>query len=110
MKKNKKSASHLSALQLALIITGSIVAAAGIITAIIMICKKKAAKKKAEALEDDSIDLWDIDEDILSELELDEEECCCGEDCDCTDCAIEDAVEEAVEALEQVSEEAEKAE
>ena len=105
--KNNKKKSGLSALQLALIITGSIIAAAGILFAILQICKKKANKKAADACccEDDLLDLdeWELDEDILSELGLDEEEegegCCCGCE-DCAECASEEEApaEEAVES------------
>ncbi|MBE6610882.1 MAG: hypothetical protein E7632_00200 [Ruminococcaceae bacterium] len=93
-KTNKKSG--LSAFQLILIITGSIIAAAGILFVILQICKKKANKKAADACccedELDDLDAWDIDEDILSELALDDEECCC--DCaDCAECASEEDAE-----------------
>ncbi|MBQ2707657.1 MAG: hypothetical protein IJF67_05275 [Clostridia bacterium] len=95
--KNKKKAG-LSALQLALIIAGSVIAAAGIVIVILQILKKKANKKAAEACcccdELDDLEGWDIDEDILSELDL-EEEGCCGECADCTACETEDAAEEA---------------
>ena len=67
-----------STLKLVLIITGSILAAAGIIFAIIKFCKKKAKAKDAEAeTETDETETqdenWDIDEKIIESLELDEE-------------------------------------
>ena len=96
MKNNKKKVG-LSALQLALIITGSIIAAAGIVVVILQILKKKANKKAAEACccdELDDLEGWDIDEDILSELDLEEDGCCC----ECADCTACETEEEAAEA------------
>ena len=79
--KNKKNCGSMSALKLALIITGSIVAAAGIVVLILSICKKKCHKKHVCDCcgETESNDSWDIDEDALSELELDDDDCCCDE-------------------------------
>ncbi len=94
--KNQKKKSGLSALQLVLIITGSIIAAAGILFLILQICKKKCNKKAIDACccegDLDDLDGWDIDEDILSELDFDDDELCCCEDC--AECAIEDAAED----------------
>ena len=106
MKATKKKA-HLSALQLALIIAGAVIAAAGIVVLILQILKKKANKKAAAACcccdELDDLDGWDIDEDILSELDLDADGVCCEscEACAC-DCEAEEApAEEAVEDTEE---------
>ena len=88
-----------SAPKLVLIITGSIIAAAGILLLIMKLCKKKHACKLHDFCchdDSDSIDSWDIDEDALSELELDDEDetceacgcddsCDCGETCECGD-------------------------
>ncbi len=84
MKNCKKKCESSSALKLALIITGSIVAAAGIILLIVKLCKKSGAKHVCDCCCDelDNSDSWDIDEDALGELELDDD-CCDG---DCTDC------------------------
>lgn len=79
-KKNYQSES-MNALKLALIITGSVVAAAGIIMILMHMCKKKHHRKAHGCccgIENDVSDSWDIDEDILNELELDDDEECCG--------------------------------
>lgn len=83
MKNCKKKCDSMSALRLALIITGSIVAAAGVILLIVKLCKKKSHTSKACECHDDfsSNDSWDIDEDALGDLELDDDcdcDCCCG--------------------------------
>lgn len=90
MKNCKKKCDSSSALKLALIITGSIVAAAGIIMLIIKLCKKSGAKHICDCCCDelDNNDSWDIDEDALGELELDDD---CCEDCSCCECGCGDA-------------------
>lgn len=90
MKNCKKNCGSMSALKLALIITGSIVAAAGVVALILSLCKKKHHVKNhvcdcCDAPE--SSDSWDIDEDALGELELDDD-CCCDE------CGAHDAEED----------------
>lgn len=84
MKNCKKCSDNMSALKLILIITGSIIAAAGILCLLMQLCKKKHHKKVCGCCDDecDTIDSWDIDEDVLSELELDDDE-----DCGCTECS-----------------------
>ena len=78
MKKYKKCGQNesMNALRLAIIITGSIVAAAGIILIIMRFCKKSHPHKIHECcgIDSDEADSWDIDEDILNELELDDED------------------------------------
>jgi hypothetical protein len=78
MKKyNKCGQNEMSALKLAMIITGSIVAAAGIILIIMRVCKKKHQHKVHDCccgIDADEADSWDIDEDVLTELELDDED------------------------------------
>ena len=106
--KNKKNCESMSALKLALIITGSIVAAAGIVVLILSICKKKCHKKHVCDCCDapESNDSWDIDEDALGELELDDDDCCCDE------CGAHDAEEdgEPTEAEAETEEKADDAE
>ena len=61
--------------------------------------KKKCNKKAADACccEDmEDLDAWELDEDILSELDL-EEDGCCGECADCTACEAEEAAEAPVQ-------------
>lgn len=94
----------MSGLKLALIITGSIVAAAAIIMVICKLCKKKCAHKRCECgcADHDEFDSWDIDEDVLGELELDDE-CECG----CDAAGAKNAIENA-EASDDEAEPAEK--
>ena len=88
----------MSALKLAVIITGSIVAAAAIIMLVMKLCKKKCAPKHCACGCDDhdDIDSWDIDEDALGELELDDD-CECG----CDAAGAKDAVESADSASDE---------
>lgn len=104
MKKNTKN-SGLSALKLALIITGSIVAAAGIILILAKLIKKKKAIGEGCCCDCgcDCDDEWfSEDEDYLGDLRYDEDDedgCCQNED------EIAAAVDEAIEAIEAVTEE-----
>lgn len=85
MKNSNRKSDSMSALKLALIITGFIVAAAGIVLLIVKLCKKKChTKKVCDCCFDDeeSIDSWDIDEDALGELELDDDCDCCCDSCE----------------------------
>ncbi len=96
MKQCKKKNS-LSALQLALIITGAILAAAGIILLILKLCKKCPVHSKSKKHIDDSDifdgndESWDVDEDLFDNIDLDDDEM--GSDCGgcgcpaCDDCA-----------------------
>ena len=96
MKKNETNG--ISALKLALIITGSIVAAAGIVLIIAKLLKKK---KEADGYCCDcgcDEEWFDGDEDFLGELRCDDD-CCCDSDDD-----IAAAVDEAIEAIEEVME------
>ncbi len=101
--KNSTKKTGLSPLQLALIIGASVIAAVGILILIMQICKKKANKKAADAcccegdLED--IEAWDIDEDILAELGLDEDET--EEICGCADCACTCESDETEDAADE---------
>lgn len=113
MKKHNKN-SGISPLKLALIITGSIVAAAGIIFVVVKLIKKAEEKKALAACDcgccDCCDDAWDFgDDDILGDLRFDEEDAdCCEGGCDCADCVSDEisaAVDEAIEAIEAVSEE-----
>ena len=116
MKKNKNSG--MSALKLALIITGSIVVAAGIIFAVVSLIKKHRERKALAACDccDCCEDDWSFDDDMLGELRFDDEdedehEHCCA--CGCADCEsevpddISAAVDEAIEAIESISDEEE---
>ncbi len=108
--RNSRKNSGLSPLALILIITTSIVAAVGIVLLVLNICKKRRAKK-LDPWYDDS-DSWELDDDLLGELRFDDEdECCCG--CDCGEEVSDDianAVDEAIEAIESVTDEMEKGE
>lgn len=99
MKKSKNSG--ISPLKLALIITGSIVAAVGIIMLVIKFIKKKQEQKALEAGEcgcDCCADGWEFDEDMLGELDFDDDDECC--ECDnCVSDEISEAVDEAIEAI-----------
>ena len=106
MKNCKKKCESMSALKLALIITGSIVAAAGIVLLIVKLCKKKCHTKRVCDCAGDfgTNDSWDIDEDALGDLELDDDcdcDCCCGDD-------AEEEIEKAADDAEPT--EAEKTE
>ena len=99
MRNQSKNSGGMSTLKLILIITGSIVAAAGIIFVVYKLIKKAQAKKalgEGCCLCDE--DEWEFDDDILGDLRFDDEELC---DCD----SITDAVDEAIEAVESVIEE-----
>ncbi len=95
--KNCKKSSGLTPLQLTLIIVGAIIAAVGIMVLIMQICKKKCNKNAIDACccecEPDELDGWEIDDDILRELDFDDEdECdcdCCCDECDCEADALE---------------------
>ena len=79
MKNNKKS---LSAFQLILIITGSIVAAAGIVFAAVKLLKKYCPKLACHCCDEDDYEDWEFDDDMLDQLDDNEE-------CDCCDCCKE---------------------
>lgn len=79
MKKYKRCGQNesMNALKLAIIITGSIVAAAGIILIIMRIYRKNHQHKIHDCccgIDGEEADSWDIDEDILTELELDDDD------------------------------------
>ncbi|MCI8388088.1 MAG: hypothetical protein HFE63_06425 [Clostridiales bacterium] len=108
MKNCKKcSENSMSALKLILIITGSIVAAVGILCMIMKLCKKKHCLKPVECCcghDEDTVDSWDIDEDVLDDLILDDDDCGCVEcsNPECGSCGV--AAEEAAEASEPAGE------
>ncbi len=106
MRKHNKN-SGISPLKLALIITGSIVAAAGIIFVVVKLLKKADEKRALAACDcgccDCCDDGWEFDEDMMGELRFDEDEECC--DGACVSDEISAAVDEAIEAIEAVSEE-----
>ncbi|MBQ8551851.1 MAG: hypothetical protein IJ428_03450 [Clostridia bacterium] len=112
MRKHNKN-SGISPLKLALIITGSIVAAAGIIFVAVKLVKKAQEKKALAACDcecgcDCCDDAWEFDDDMLGELRFDEDEDCCEDDCECGSCVSDEisaAVDEAIEAIEAVSDE-----
>lgn len=111
MRKHNKN-SGISPLKLALIITGSIVAAAGIIFIAVKLIKKAQEKKALAACDcgccDCCDDAWEFGDDMLGELRFDDDEECCGDGCDCEDGVSDEisaAVDEAIEAIEAVSEE-----
>ena len=83
----------ISPLKLALIITGSVVAAAGIVLLILKLVKKSKANKALDCCDCcDCGDEWfDGDEDLLGDLRFDD-------DADASD-DITDAVDEAIEAV-----------
>ncbi len=93
---------QFSALKLILIITGSIIAAAGVIYAICKFCKKNCKCCNPFKDELDGDEWWnDDDSDVLSSFDTEEpDECDC---CDCCDC--EDKTEEAEEKAEEKTEE-----
>ena len=100
MKKCKKYCEEgCGALKLALINTGSIVAAAGIILHLLKLFKRKHVKLPCDCCCDDheSDDSWDIDEDVLNELELDDSD---EDETKGCDAEAEDAEEEVEEASE----------
>lgn len=100
MKKCKKYCEEgCGALKLALIITGSIVAAAGIILLLLKLFKRKHVKLPCDCCCDDheSDDSWDIDEDVLNELELDDSDEDETKGCDAEAEDTEEEVEEASE-------------
>ncbi len=103
-KYNKKSG--ITPFKLALIITGSIIAAAGIIFLVVKLMKKAQEKKLLASCDcgcDCCDEAWEFDEDMLGDLRFDDEECC---DCGCSsDDEISAAVDEAIEAIESVTEE-----
>ena len=110
MKNCKKNCESMGAVKLALIITGSIVAAAGVILLLIKLCKKKChTKKVCDSCHEDlgPSDSWDIDEDVLGDLELDDDCDCC---CDCEGEDSEDDVEKASEEAKSEETSEEKAE
>ncbi len=94
MRNQSKNSGGMSALKLILIITGSIVAAAGIIYLVLKFLKKKNAGKLDCCCCDDE---WEYDdEDLLGDLRFDDEECCdCG--CEDIDSAIDDAIDSVTE-------------
>ncbi len=97
MKNQSKNSSGISTLKLILIITGSIVAAAGIIFLVYKLLKKKQAKKAFDGCcfcEDED---WELDDDILGELRFDDDE-----DCDCDN--LTESVDDAIDAVESVLE------
>ncbi len=111
MRKQNKN-SGINGLKLALIITGSIVAAAGIIFLVVKLIKKAEERKMLSCdcgFDCDCCDEdWGFDEDMLGDLRFDDEE----DECDCckakdTSDEISAAVDEAIEAIEAVSEEEE---
>ncbi len=107
MRKQNKN-SGINGLKLALIITGSIVAAAGIIFLVVKLIKKAEERKMlscgcgCDCCDDD----WGFDEDMLGDLRFDDEEyeCECSKAKDTSD-EISAAVDEAIEAIEAVSDE-----
>ena len=107
MKNCKKKCESMRALKLALIITGSIVAAVGIVILILKLCKKKChANQVCDCCcdESESNDSWDIDEDALGELELDDDDCCCDE------CGADDAEEDGEASAPEAEEKSDDAE
>ena len=107
MRKQNKN-SGINALKLALVITASIVAAAGIIFLVVKLLKKAEERKMlscdcgCDCCDDD----WGFDEDVLGDLRFDDEECECGcsKDSEASS-EISAAVDEAIEAIEAVSDE-----
>ncbi len=98
---NSKKDSGLSPIALIIIITASIVAAVGIVFLVLNILKKRRAKKLEPWCDD--AESWELDDDLLNDLRFDDDdECCCG--CDCDD-EIADAVDDAIEAISAVAEE-----
>ncbi len=95
--RNQSRNSGISTFKLILIITGSIVAAAGIIFVLYKFIKKKQSNKTFDGCccEEDE---WEFDDDLLNELRFDDEE-----NCDCGN--ISNAVDDAIAAVESVVEE-----
>lgn len=109
MGRNKKN-EGLSTLQLLLIITGSIVAAVGIIFLIMKFCKKNADKRALKSCYCDDADEWEFDDDLLDDLRFDDGvECgCCCDECEPKSEMSEEisaAVDEAIEAISSVAKE-----
>ena len=95
MKKCKKYCEEgCGALKLALIITGSIVAAAGIILLLLKLFKRKHVKLPCDCC---SVDSWDFEVDFLNELELDDSDEDETKGCDAEAEDTEEEVEEASE-------------
>ena len=102
---NNKKNSGLSPLALILIITASIVAAVGIVILVLKFIEKHREKKALDSCGCCDLDGWDLsDEDLLGDLSFDDGECCCGE-CEVPE-EISAAVDEAIEAISAVSEDA----
>ncbi len=99
MKNNKKG---LSPIALILIITTSIVAAAGIIMLVLKLVQKKREKKALESCDCcdcDDLDSWEFDDaDILGDLSFDDEELYAH-----NDEQVAASVDEAIDAVEAVS-------
>ncbi len=104
MNKNKKSG--LSPIAMILIITTSIVAAAGIILLVLKFVQKKREKSALEGCDCcdcDDLDSWEFDDaDILGDLSFDDEELYAH-----NDEQIASAVDEAIDAVGAVSAELE---
>lgn len=101
MKKSKKS---LSPIALVIIITTSIVAAAGIIWLALKFIQKKREKKALECCDlCDDLDSWDLDDsDIIGDLSFDDEELYAHDD-------VAVAVDEAIDAVGKISADVEDA-
>ena len=94
--RNQSKNSGISTLKLILIITGSIVAAAGIIFLVYKLLKKKQANKGFDGCCFCDDDEWELDDDILGELRFDDDECDCNN--------ITESVDDAIDAVESVLE------
>ncbi len=115
--RNSTKNSNFSGLKLALIITGSIVAAAGV-----LFIFYKIYKKNHPTLDDkhcDDFDSWELDDDLFADLDFDDEDgicdCGCSDDCDCSNCSDENtsddiaaAVDKAIDEIGSVAEDIEK--
>lgn len=109
MRNNRKENGGLSALQLILIITASIVAAVGIVFVVMTILKKRNEKRALKSCHCDDFDEWEFDDDLLDDLRFDDDE-----DCGCCHChdtedesevsdELSAAVDEAIEAISAIS-------
>ncbi len=95
MRNESKNSGGISTLKLILIITGSIIAAAGIIFLVYKILKKKQARKALDGCCFCDDDEWELDDDILGELRFDDDECCEN---------LSESVDDAIDAVESVLE------
>ena len=107
--RNNKKENGISALQLVIIITASIVAAVGIVFAVMTIIKKKNEKRALKNCCCDDIDEWEFDDDLLGDLRFDDDD----EGCGCCHCHDDDEPEvsdepEDVEEIPETPEEPEE--